>query len=104
MPRDYRRNGATPLFAAIHCADGHVNSKCHQKHTHCSWLKVVERFFAKITHDRIRRGTIRSLRESEKGIADHIAGNNENPKAFQWVVTAEQIIGMAERAGNALNV
>ena len=120
MPHDYRRNEVTSLFAAINCADGHVCSKCHQEHTHwewlakhqrfhihfapthSSWLNVVERFFAKITHDRIRRGTFRSVRELGKAIADYIAENNEDPKAFRWVATAEYIIGKAERAGKAL--
>ena len=80
----------------------HDRFHIHFTPTHCSWLNVVERFFAKITNDRIRRGTFRSVKELEKAITNYITENNENPKAFRWVATAEYIIGKAERAGKAL--
>jgi hypothetical protein len=37
-----------------------------------SWLNQIERWFARITRKRIRRGTFRSVRELTKAIHDYI--------------------------------
>lgn len=59
--------------------------------THSSWLNQVERFFAKITTERIRRGSFQSLSELKKAITSYIETHNENPKPFTWTATPERI-------------
>jgi transposase len=61
--------------------------------THSSWLNQVERFFAKITNERIRRGVFRSVGELQEAIESYIANHNEAPKPFRWTATADAILG-----------
>ena len=42
----------------------------------------MERWFGKITAERIRRGTFSSVAELERAIYDYIEHNNANPKPF----------------------
>jgi hypothetical protein len=46
----------------------HPRYQAHSTPTSASWLNQVERWFAEITRKRIRRGTLRSVREVEKAI------------------------------------
>ena len=57
-----------------------------------SWINQMERWFAEITNKRIRRGTFRSVRDLIKTINDYIRHYNKNPRPFQWVASASQII------------
>lgn len=57
-----------------------------------SWLNQVERWFAKITERRIRRGVFKSVDELISAIDDYIAANNRAPKSFVWTATAKLII------------
>ena len=61
--------------------------------THSSWLNQVERFFAKITTERIRRGAFRSVGELQKSIEAYIANHNQAPKPFRWTARADFILG-----------
>jgi transposase len=61
--------------------------------THSSWLNQVERFFAKITTERIRRGVFRSVGELQQAIESYITSHNEAPKPFRWTATADAILG-----------
>ena len=58
-----------------------------------SWLNQVERWFARITQDRIRRSAFRSVAELERAIMDYIEENNADPKPFVWTASAELILG-----------
>lgn len=60
--------------------------------TSTSRLNLVERWFAKITSDRIRRGTHRSTNELETAIKDYLEIYNEVPKPFNWTKSDEQIL------------
>ena len=64
----------------------------HFTPTSSSWLNQVERWFAEITRKRIRRGTFRSVRDLVKAIQDYVRHYNKNPRPFQWVASASQII------------
>jgi transposase len=64
----------------------------HFTPTSSSWLNQIERWFAEITRKRIRRGTFRSVPELVKAIKDYIRHYNRNPRPFQWVASASQII------------
>jgi transposase len=61
--------------------------------THSSWLNQVERFFAKITNERIRRGVFRSVGELQQAIESYIANHNRAPKPFRWTASADAILG-----------
>ncbi len=63
----------------------------HFTPTSASWLNQVERWFAEITRQQIRRGTHRSTQALEAAIKEYLAVYNEDPKPFVWTKTAEQI-------------
>ena len=63
----------------------------HFAPTYGSWINLVERWFAKLTNERIRRGVFRCVKELEAAIREYIDVHNEDPKPFQWTRTADQI-------------
>lgn len=65
----------------------------HFTPTHASWLNQVERFFALVTNERIRRGSFVSVADLKEAIKEYIAARNENPKPFVWKATADAILG-----------
>ena len=58
---------------------------------------MVERFFAKITERRIKRGVHRSERQLTQAIPSYIEIRNEEPKPFTWVRTADEILDAVKR-------
>jgi transposase len=64
----------------------------HFTPTSSSWLNLIERWFGKLTAERIRRGTFRSVPELEQAIQEYVEENNKNPKPFVWTATTEQIL------------
>ena len=64
----------------------------HFTPTSASWLNQVERWFAKITQQRIRRGAFFSVKELETAIIDYITHNNRHPKPFVWTASADSIL------------
>lgn len=52
----------------------------------------MERFFAKITSQRIRRGVFRSVPKLESAIQDYLEEHNQNPKPFVWTADADNIL------------
>ena len=65
--------------------------------TSSSWLNQVERFFARITEPRIRRGVFTRVPHLEKAITDYSAEHNRNPKPFAWTATADSILERLKR-------
>lgn len=65
----------------------------HFTPTHASWLNQVERFFALVTNERIRRGSFVSVADLKAAIEEYITARNENPKPFVWKATADAILG-----------
>ena len=64
MTHDYKRNGATTLFAAMDVLEGSVIGRCMQRHTHqefIRFLNAIEGFFAKLAKRRLRRGVFHSI-------------------------------------------
>jgi transposase len=59
--------------------------------TSASWLNLVERWFARITQEAIRRGTFTSVTALERAIFLYTQTWNENPKPFVWTKTVSQI-------------
>jgi|HubBroStandDraft_6_1064221.scaffolds.fasta_scaffold590901_1 transposase len=68
----------------------------HFTPTGSSWINQVERWFAKITTQAIRRGSFRSVKQLIQAIDDYIVEHNQDPKPFQWTATAESIFAKLE--------
>lgn len=110
----------TPKQLDIHCiADNYATHKKQEvkdwlaKHprfhfhfvpTSSSWLNLVERWFGKITTERIRRGTFTSVLQLERAIYDYIEHNNADPKPFVWTKSANDIILKVNRGRAALKM
>jgi transposase len=69
----------------------------HYTPTSSSWLNQVERWFAKITEQRIRRGVFKSVDELIAAIDAYIAEHNRSPKPFVWTATADLVLERVER-------
>ena len=68
----------------------------HFTPTSASWINQVERFFALLTDDQIRRGTHRSVRELEAAIAAYIDARNAY-QAFPMDQFADDILASIQR-------
>jgi transposase len=75
----------------------HPRFHLHFTPTYSSWINQVERFFAELTQKQIRRGTHRSTRALEDAIRLYLKTNNEDPKPFVWVKTADEILASIAR-------
>lgn len=70
----------------------HPRFHFHFTPTSSSWLNMIERFFGKITEERIRRGAFGSVPELILAIESYIENHNVEPAPFVWTKTADQII------------
>jgi transposase len=77
--------------------------KMHFTPTSASWLNLVERFFADITENAIRRGVFKSVAELETAITDYLAVRNAAPTPFTWTKSADVILTKVDRARAKLN-
>jgi transposase len=75
----------------------HPRFHVHFTPTSASWLNQVERWFATLTQNYIRRGTHRSTRQLEQAIRQYLELNNNNPKPFVWSKSADDILASIER-------
>jgi transposase len=82
--------------------DKHPRVKLHFIPTSSSWLNLVERLFAEITRQRIRRGVFKSVDDLKAAIAAWIDDRNANPKPFKWTARAAAILAKNDRARNRL--
>ncbi len=97
-------NYATHKHAKVKAwLEKHPRFHFHFTPTSASWLNQVERFFAEITRNAIRRGVFKSVPELEAAIDDYLAKHNENSKPFAWTATARDILKKVDRARNTLN-
>lgn len=74
----------------------HPRYHLHFTPTSASWLNMVERFFAKITDEAIRRGSFSSVRQLEVAINEYLEMHNEDPMPFVWTKTADEIFAKLE--------
>ena len=81
----------------------HPRYHLHFTPTSASWLNQVERWFAKITQQRIRRSAFKCVRDLEKAILDYVETNNKAPKPFVWTATADLIFGKVETLCKRIN-
>jgi len=80
----------------------HPRVHMHFTPTSASWLNLVERFFAELTHNRIRRGVFTSVAELEAAIIAYLAHRNECPRPFTWTASVEKIVEKVARAKQVL--
>ena len=69
----------------------HPRIHMHFTPTSASWLNLVERWFARITDEAIRRGTFTSVRRLVQAIVRYLAEWNEDAKPFVWTKTAREV-------------
>ncbi len=143
MTHDYKRHGATSLFAALEGASGKVHGRCFAHHPHVefiafleslarrypklelhlicdnygthkhpkarewlavhphfhlhftptsgSWLNLVERWFALITSQAIRRASFDSGKRLRQAIIRWLAHWHDHAQPFRWITTVAQI-------------
>src|SRR5208337_1387600 len=75
----------------------HPRFVIHYVPTSCSWLNLVERWFAELTSKWIRRGSFYSVDELIAAIREFLAAWNENPKPFLWTATLDCHPGLHRR-------
>lgn len=75
----------------------------HFTPTYSSWLNQVERWFALITNQSIRRGSFESVTELKRQINAYVDHHNQHPTPFMWTATAESILAKLERLCKVLN-
>jgi hypothetical protein len=61
------------------------------------WINQVERFFANLTEQQIRRGVHRSTQQLEHDIRAFIDAHNAEPKPFRWTEAADDILASIQR-------
>ena len=69
----------------------------HFTPTSSSWINQVERFFALLSEQQIKRGVHRSTAELEAAINTYIKTRNADPKPFRWTKSADEILASIER-------
>lgn len=75
----------------------HPRVHMHFTPTGSSWLNQVERWFAYLTDQKVRRGAHKSVQALEADIRAWIARWNDDPKPFVWRKTAEEILDSLKR-------
>jgi transposase/transposase-like protein len=72
--------------------DRHPRFHLHFVPTGSSWINQVERWFAYLTDQLIRRGVHTSVQALERDVRAWIKNWNDNPRPFVWTKTAEEIL------------
>jgi transposase len=75
----------------------HPRFQVHFTPTSASWLNQVERWFATLTQNYLRRGTHRSTRQLEQAIRHYLDHHNTDPKPFTWSKSADDILASISR-------
>ena len=80
----------------------HPRFVIHYVPTSCSWLNLIERWFAELTNKRIRRDSFFSVDELVAAINDFLTAWNQNPKPFVWTATVDSIVAKLARCRQTL--
>jgi transposase len=81
----------------------HPRFQLHFTPTSASWLNLVERWFAELTHKKLRRGAHKSVRALNADIRAWINTWNQAPRPFVWTKTADQILESITRYCTRIN-
>ncbi len=86
-------NYGTPKTPSVHRGLlRHSGFHVHFTPTYSSWINQVERWFGLLTQSQIRRGSHHTVRALGDAIRVYLKANNERPKPFTWVKTADQFV------------
>lgn len=80
----------------------HPRFVIHYVPTSCSWLNLIERWFAELTNKRIRRDSFFSVEELVAAINEFLNAWNENPRPFVWTATVDSILEKLTRCRQTL--
>jgi transposase len=80
----------------------HPRLVMHYVPTSCSWLNLIERWFAELTNKRIRRDSFLSVDDLTIAISEFLSAWNENPKPFVWTATVESILAKLAKCRQTL--
>ena len=80
----------------------HPRFVVHYVPTSCSWLNLIERWFAELTNKRIRRDSFWSVEDLIAAIQEFLAAWNEAPKPFVWTATVDSILAKLSRCRQTL--
>lgn len=106
--------GQTPLHLVMdnYGTHGHADVKAwlgkhpryvvHYVPTSCSWLNLIERWFAELTNKRIRRDSFFSVNDLITAIKQFLTAWNANPKPFMWTATVDSIVAKLARCRQTL--
>jgi transposase len=97
---DNYRTHATPEVKAW--LNRHSRFVVHYVPTSCSWLNLIERWFAELTNQRIRRDSFLSVEDLIAAIQQFLAAWNEAPKPFFWTATVDSILAKLSRCRQTL--
>jgi transposase len=75
----------------------HLNWHPHFTPASSSWINQVQRFFALLSEQQIKRGAHRSTKELEAAIPVYVDARNKDPKPFRWTKTADDILASIQR-------
>ncbi len=77
--------------------------RLHYTPTYASWLNQVERWFALITQQAIRRGSFKSVRELVQKIDAFVTHYNTHKRPFAWTASADSILDKLQRLCKLIN-
>ena len=80
----------------------HPRFVIHFVPTSCSWLNLIERWFAELTNKRIRRDSFLDVADLIAAIDEFLAAWNEAPKPFIWTATVDSIVAKLARCRQTL--
>jgi transposase len=80
----------------------HPRFVVHYVPTSCSWLNLIERWFAELTNKRIRRDSFASLDALVAAIEEFLAVWNQKPRPFVWTATVDSILAKLTRCRQTL--
>jgi transposase len=80
----------------------HPRFVLHFVPTSSSWMNLVERWFAELTSNCVRRGSFYSVEDLKKAIQEFLDAWNENPQPFVWTATVESIMEKLSRCRQTL--
>lgn len=75
----------------------------HFTPTYASWLNQVERWFALITQQAIRRGSFNNVRDLTTKINQYVEHYNQHTRPFVWTATADSILRKLARLSKAIS-
>lgn len=77
----------------------HPRVHFHFTPTYASWLNLVERFFGLLTEKALKRGSHTSIPQLRAAILAYVNAHNDRGTPFNWVKTADEILGNMRRFG-----